>query len=39
MGFDCLSVKNRAMEAEAAEYGLVLWDGKSTARLRRRPPD
>jgi hypothetical protein len=38
MGFDCLSVKDRAM-AEAAEYGLVLWDGKSTARLRRRAPD
>jgi hypothetical protein len=38
MGFDCLSFKDRGM-AEAAVYGLLLWDGKSTARLRPRPPD
>jgi hypothetical protein len=27
-GFDYYSLKDRAM-AEAAEYGLMLWDGKS----------
>lgn len=31
-GFDCYSVKDRAM-AEAAEYGLMLWDGKSKGTI------
>jgi hypothetical protein len=31
-GFDYYSLKDRAM-AEAAEYGLMLWDGKSKGTL------
>jgi len=31
-GFDYYSVKDRAM-AEAAEYGLMLWDGKSKGTI------
>ena len=34
-GFDYYSLKDRAM-AEAAEYGLMLWDGKSKGRT---PPE
>ena len=32
MGFDYYSVKDTAM-AEAAEYGLMLWDGKSKGTI------
>jgi hypothetical protein len=32
-GFDYYSVKDRAM-AEAAEYGLILWDSKSKRTIR-----
>ena len=31
-GFDYYSLKDRAM-AEAAEYGLMLWDGKSKGTI------
>lgn len=33
-GFDYYSVKDRAM-AEAAEYGLMLWDGKSKGTVNK----
>ena len=32
-GFDYYSLKDRAM-AETAEYGLMLWDGKSKGTAR-----
>ena len=34
-GFDYYSLKDRAM-AEAAQYGLMLWDGKSKGTVNKR---